>query len=198
MTDLHTLGGTYGYASWLNDFGVVVGNATNEGDQSLLAFRWQDGAMTNLGTLPGNSCSSPDAINASGQVVGGSGVSASFPACTDLVEHAFLWECGRMIDLNDFVPDSSDLTLNEAVFINDNGEISGYGTLPNGDQHVFLLLPCQGSGDGCEEAQVRSAQVKRASEASPGKLSPAEMMGRYRSLRTGRNRRYGMPQSSAQ
>ena len=103
-----------------------------------------------------------------------------------------------MIDLNDFVPDSSDLTLNEAVFINDNGEISGYGTLPNGDQHVFLLLPCQGSGDGCEEAQVRSAQVKRASEASPGELSPTEMMGRYRSLRGGRNRRYGMPQSSAQ
>ncbi|MGA6987893.1 MAG: hypothetical protein WBZ01_17680 [Terriglobales bacterium] len=148
--------------------------------------------------MPGNSCSTADAINSSGQVVGGSGDSASAPACTDLVEHAFLWENGRMIDLNGFVPDSSDLTLNEAVFINDNGEITGFGTLPNGDQHVFLLLPCQGGGDGCEEAHVRSAQVSQAPAASPGKSSAVEMSARYRSSKAGRSRRYGMPQTSAQ
>ncbi len=103
-----------------------------------------------------------------------------------------------MIDLNGFVPDSSDLTLNEAVFINDNGEITGFGTLPNGDQHVFLLLPCQGGGDGCEEAHVRSAQVSQAPAASPGKSSAVEMSARYRSSKAGRSRRYGMPQTSAQ
>jgi probable HAF family extracellular repeat protein len=154
MKDLGALGGTYGYASWLNDLGEVVGAATNEGDQALLAFRWKDGAMTKLGVLPGNACSVSDAINGSGQVVGGSGVNeaAFFPVCTDSVEHAFLWEDDRMIDLNSFVPKSSELTLNEAVFINHNGEISGFGTLPNGDQHVFLLVPCEEGEDACEEA----------------------------------------------
>ena len=145
MKDLGALGGTYGYAAWLNDSGEVVGGATNEGDQALLAFRWKDGVMSNLGVLSGDACSVSDAINSSGQVVGGSGLSfpAFFPACTDPVEHAFLWENGRIIDLNSFVPDSSDLTLNEAVFINDGGQISGTGTLPNGNQHAFLLVPCQ-------------------------------------------------------
>jgi probable HAF family extracellular repeat protein len=199
MKDLGTLGGTHGYAAWLNDSGMVVGAATNKGNQALLAFQWKDDVMTNLGTLAGDACSVSDAINSGGQVVGGSGLSIpNWPACTDLVEHAFLWENGRMIDLNSFVPDSSDLTLSEAVFINDRGEISGFGTLPNGDQHDFLLVPCQASEDGCEEAQARSAKVTQAPAASPAKLSRAEMPTRFRSLQSGHNRRYGIPQTSPQ
>ncbi len=199
MKDLGGLGGTYGYATWLNEFGEVVGAATNEGDQALFAFEWKNGAITNLGTLPGNVCSVSDAINTSGKVVGGSGISISayFPACTDLVEHAFLWDSRRMIDLNSFVPDSSDLTLNEAVFINDSGEITGFGTLPNGDQHVFVLVPCQGSEDGCE-AEIRSARVIRASAPNSAKLSAAELTTRFRfSLGSG-IRHYGTPQTPPQ
>jgi probable HAF family extracellular repeat protein len=202
MKDLGALGGTYGYASWLNDFGEVVGGATNEGDQAILAFRWKGGAMTNLGTLTGNACSVSDAVNSRGQVVGGSGVSeeASWPACTDLVEHAFLWENGRMIDLNGFVPDSSNLTLNEAVFINDRGEISGTGTLLNGDQHAFLLVPCQETEDGCEEAhevlKPRPSGSGLARTAGEIKRSSAEVTARFRSSMAGRNRRYGARQTS--
>jgi probable HAF family extracellular repeat protein len=129
--------------------------------------------MTNLGTLPGNVCSVSDAINSSGQVVGGSGLSISefFPACTDSVEHAFLSENGRMIDLNRFVPASSDLTLNEAVFISDRGEISGTGTLPSGDQHAFLLIPCGQDDDGTclEEGEESSAMGKKSAPI----ISPA-------------------------
>ncbi len=199
MKDLGTLGGTHGFATWLNNSGIVVGAATNKGNQALLAFLWKDDEMTDLGTLPGNACSISDAINSSGQVVGGSGLSLpTWPACTDLVEHAFLSENGQMIDLNDFVPDSSDLTLNEAVFINDGGEITGFGTLPNGDQHVFVLAPCQGNEDGCEEAQVRSARVAQAPAANPARLSRAEMSTRIRSLSVGRNRHYGKPQTLPQ
>jgi len=167
------LGGTYGYAAWLNDSGEVVGGATNEGDQTFLAFHWKNGKMTNLGTLPGNVCSVSDAINSSGQVVGGSGISgfAFFPACTDSVEHAFLSENGRMIDLNRFVPDSSYLTLNEAVFINDRGEISGTGTLPGGDQHAFLLIPCGQDDDGsCLEA---GEELSATGKKSAPIISPA-------------------------
>ena len=125
MRDLGTLGGTYGYAAWLNDAGTVVGGTTIEGDQALLTFLWEKGTMTNLGALPGNACSAADAINSAGQVVGGSGFNAapSFPACTDPVEHAVLWENGQILDLNAFVPSGSDLTLSEATFINDRGEI---------------------------------------------------------------------------
>ena len=133
MKDLGALGGTYGFASWLNDSGEAVGGASNEGDQALLAFQWKNGAMTNLGTLTGNACSLSDAINSSGQVVGGSGLdlAPNFPSCTDAIEHAFLSENGGMIDLNRFVPKNSDLTLNEAVFINDSGEITwGLGRFP--------------------------------------------------------------------
>jgi len=87
--------------------------------------------MQNLGALNGDPCSVADAVNSKGQVVGGSGFfdAAFFPACTSTVEHAFLWDNGTMVDLNVFLPPNSDLTLNEAVFINSRGEISGFGTL---------------------------------------------------------------------
>ncbi len=163
MMDLGTLGGTYGYASWINDPGAVVGSATNQDDQALLAFLWKDGVISNLGALPGDACSAADAINSAGQIVGGSGfnVAQFFPACTDLVEHAFLWENGTMVDLNAFVPPGSDLTLNEAVFINDRGEISGFGTLPNGDQHAFLLIPCgPDEHEGCQDSAIGTSTVR--------------------------------------
>ena len=190
MKDLGALGGTYGYASWLNDQGTVVGAATIERDQSLLAFQWKDGTMTNLGTLTGNVCSVSDAINSRGQVVGGSGLSDSafFPACTDPVEHAFLWEHGRMIDLNAFVPGSSGLTLNEAVFINDSGEISGAGTLPNGDQHAFLLIPCgpddteacQDGGQDVNATLRKPPIIARATTADQRNLTRRGMAAGFR------------------
>jgi hypothetical protein len=36
----------------------------------------------------------------------------------------------------------SNVTLNNTININDRGEIVGLGVLPNGDQHVILLVPC--------------------------------------------------------
>ena len=169
MTDLGTLGGTYGYAGWLNDSGAVVGTTTPQGDQALIAVLWRDGAISNLGTLPGNRCSAADAINSRGQIVGGSGFFDAdfFADCTDPVEHAVLWENGEILDLNNFVPQGYDLILNEAFFINDSGEISGVGTVSDGSQHAFLLIPCDGAGhsDGC----IDSAESTTA--ATPGNLA---------------------------
>jgi probable HAF family extracellular repeat protein len=170
MTDLGTLGGTYGFASWLNDSGAVVGLATPQGDQALIAFLWKHGAISNLGTLPGNGCSGADAINSQGQIVGGSGFNIAdfFADCNDPVEHAVLWENGKILDLNNFVPPGSDLTLNEAFFINDSGEISGLGTLSDGSQHAFLLIPCGGRGEtkGCMDS------AESTTAATPGKQAP--------------------------
>jgi len=153
MRDLGALGGNYGFAEWLNDEGMIVGSATNSGDQALLAFEWHEETMTNLGALEGNACSAADAINSTGLVVGGSGFNtASFPACTDAVEHAVMWDHGQIVDLNAFVPPGSDITLSEAFFVNDDGEIAGVGTISSGDQHTFVLLPCRDSDDECHDA----------------------------------------------
>jgi probable HAF family extracellular repeat protein len=166
MTDLGTLGGTYGFASWLNDSGTVVGLATPQGDRALIAFLWKHGVMSNLGTLPGNGCSGADSIDSGGQIVGGSGF--FFADCNDPVEHAVLWEKGEILDLNNFVPPGNDLTLNEAFFINDSGEISGLGTLSDGSQHAFLLIPCGGRGEtkGCMD------NTERTTAATSGQQAP--------------------------
>lgn len=166
----------YGFATWLNDAGEVVGNGRPQEDQgALVAFYWKNGAMKNLGTANGSACSVADAINSRGQVVGGSGLSAStfFPDCTGNTEHAVLWQNGQVLDLNAFVPADSDLTLNEAVFINDRGEITGFGSFPNGDTHAFVLIPCAADeSDGCQDANVGAASVA-SRLSSPARESTA-------------------------
>jgi hypothetical protein len=47
-----------------------------------------------------------------------------------------------MVDLATLVLPGSNITVNDAVFINDRGEIAGTGVLPNGNQHAVLLIPC--------------------------------------------------------
>jgi hypothetical protein len=189
--------------------GEIVGAATNPLDKALLAFSWNGGLMTNLGTLNGNACSVADAVNSRGQVVGGSGLSfpAFSPSCTDAIEHAVLWEDGKILDLNSLVSVPSELTLNEATFINDRGEISGFGSLANGDTHAVELIPCDTNHPDVEDcdyepveavtgAQAQSAQIPQTQAASPSKASPGEMMLRFRTLMAGHNRRYGMGQTS--
>ncbi len=60
-----------------------------------------------------------------------------------------------MIDLNAFVPPDSDLTITDGHTINDSGEITASGMLPNGDFHAILLFPCGSNpsdSDGCRDA----------------------------------------------
>jgi probable HAF family extracellular repeat protein len=149
MQDLGTLGGSFGIAEGINDAGEVVGIATNTNDQALLAFRWKDGAMINLGTVKGYDCSGASHINSKGQIVGGSFSCAIGP---DGPSHAFLWQNGVMTDLNFFVPAGSGLTLSDAGFINDQGEIAAAGVLLDGDQRAILLIPCGEGEEGCVDA----------------------------------------------
>ena len=83
MTDLGT--GPSSRAEAINNRGQVVGTACHDGVQETpcRGFLWQDGAITQLGTL-GGTCSRAMDINNRGQVVGMS--------CTAADEaHAFLW-----------------------------------------------------------------------------------------------------------
>jgi probable HAF family extracellular repeat protein len=207
LFDLGTFGGTDGEAIWLNDAGDVVGYAEfpipcpgcdSFGQEVFHAALWKHGEIIDIGPVEGDRCSAADGINSRGQVVGGSGI------CFGAV-NAFLWEeSGPAVDLNALVPVSSPLHLKEAISINDRGEITGNGVLPNGDIHTFLLIPCDSDHsdmEGCNynlvdetaATRLRSAQVTQApTTVSAIKPSNAEMMTRFRSLRAGRNRHRGM------
>jgi len=92
--DLGSLGGTCGYANWLNNRGQVIGTMTLAGDATNHAFLWDKGVLTDLGTLGGNNSEAWFA-NDKGEVVGRADFS---PTSTD--HHAFLWRRGQgMIDL---------------------------------------------------------------------------------------------------
>jgi hypothetical protein len=70
---------------------------------------------------------------------------------------AFLWENGDMLDLNQFVPVGTEITLTEVEQINDRGEMFGIGTLSNGEDRAFLLIPCDENHltvEGCDYSMV--------------------------------------------
>jgi probable HAF family extracellular repeat protein len=122
--------------------------------------------MRDLGIVPDMSLltgtSAATGINAKTQIVGAAG------ACDGSANEAFLWEKGSMVNLNALIPSDSAMYLIWAVQINDRGEITGFGVLPNGDLHSFLLLPCdensserncQGSDDGSVIARTQRPSV---------------------------------------
>jgi probable HAF family extracellular repeat protein len=149
LTDLGNLGGPQSAQAYdINDVGQVVGYATSAAGPQR-AFLWQDGGMTELGTL-GGSASLANALNDAGQVVGTSrtttGSSATNPflweggVMTDLGvgpgtaygindagqvvgqrnTHGFLWDDGAVTDIGDFGGGAST-----AVAINDAGQVVG-------------------------------------------------------------------------
>lgn len=107
---LGTLFGPSGAPIALNDHDQVVGiSPTATGTRH--AFIWQDGTMTDLGSLGGDTF--PTAINDRGQVIGQS-------TTADGAEHAFLWQNGTISDLGTVNGDTST-----ARAINDSGEVVG-------------------------------------------------------------------------
>jgi probable HAF family extracellular repeat protein len=164
ITDLGTLpGGNYSYPTGINPSGHVVGLATTSSG-AFHAFLWQNGAMTDLGTLGGFSSIASD-INNTGQVAGISDTVGDGP-------HLFLYSNGIMQDLNIQTSglagkvgmnDSAQLVCqlpnqhgflyssgvvqdlgtfggptSQAAGINNKGEICGFADPPSGVHHTFI------------------------------------------------------------
>jgi probable HAF family extracellular repeat protein len=115
MIDLGTLGGTLGYANWLNNRGQVIGTSNLAGDATHHAFLWERGKLTNLGTLGGNNSEAWFA-NDEGEVVGRADISMS-----STHHHAFVWKNGVMIDLGTV----AGQPLSTAEGINSKGQVVG-------------------------------------------------------------------------
>ncbi len=117
----------------INDNGQVVGASgacarlsPSIGAHALL---WQNGSMTDLGSLGGHRSNVAFAINRQGQIVGFSGLLG------DTTAHAFLWQNGGpMRDLGTL---SGDF-LSVAFGINHNGQVVGQSCDQRGSCRAFL------------------------------------------------------------
>jgi probable HAF family extracellular repeat protein len=105
VTDLGTLGGTFGQAFGINNKGEVVGWSTLPGDTVTHAFLWRKGLITDLGAF-GGTVSVAYAINERSEVVGTSETSVPDPLGEDFCAYGdhliclpFLWRGGVMTAL---------------------------------------------------------------------------------------------------
>jgi len=153
ITDLGTVpGGTGSLAVAVNNLGQVVGFSDNDIPDAFSlagvatqtrAFLWQDGVMTDLGTLGG-----PDAIaflvNERGQISGIAYTdSIASTNCFPLTTHPFFWEHGEMVDVG-----TLGGTCGIANWMNNRGQVVGYSNVV-GDQsnHAFRWEKGQGLKD---------------------------------------------------
>ncbi len=123
IVDLGTLGGWTATAHDINEAGQVVGAAdTPSGYRH--AYLWEDGVMTDLGTLGAILQSDARSINNLGQVVGTA-------SNTGGIARSFFWEDGEMEELGD------PAVAKSAYDINDVGQVVGVMAAVGGS-HAFL------------------------------------------------------------
>jgi probable HAF family extracellular repeat protein len=152
VTDLPTGDKTWSYAYAVNNAGQVAGEyaGTDSGwkgyviSKGKLTALYSDpskysvsaSALNSWGQVPlmGAPGTTPYGINDSGQVVG-SGTTSSGQ------QHAFLFQNGKMFDLNDLISPESHWDLIKAKGINNHGQIVGEGINPDGTRHAFMLTP---------------------------------------------------------
>jgi probable HAF family extracellular repeat protein len=175
LKDLGTLGGTYSNANWINDGGEIVGGSNIPADAEYHPFLWKNGVMTDLGSVAGDICNGANSINSQEQVVGfGS-------ADCNSEDHAFLSENGGpVMDLQGLVSPGSGLTLINAVFINDMGEIAARAKLTNGDEHAVALFPCDENHPGVEGCDYSLVDTTAATQNPELTTFPAKRSARHR------------------
>ena len=158
LIDIGALGGAVSYIAGnetghrqLNNRGIVAGTADistpdpNAGNPDLClnpdcfflshAFLWQNGVLTDLGTLPGGNDSSANVINARGWIAGGSTTGEIDPLTGGPVFHAVFWK-NEIIDLGTLGGNESG-----SNYVNNEGQVVGasaINTTSNPPTHPFL------------------------------------------------------------
>ncbi|MGA8607836.1 MAG: hypothetical protein WB616_13190 [Candidatus Sulfotelmatobacter sp.] len=157
LIDIGTLGGPIGYGSvngdgfrLLNNSGAVVSFADTpfpDPNQAYEvfgcydpdcyqghAFRWKDGVMTDLGTLPGKNNSAAGSINSHGWITGQSQSSVIDPNLGIPEFRAVLWRHGQITDLGTLPGGNEAL----GIFVNDSDQVVGFSD--NGIPDPFSLF----------------------------------------------------------
>jgi probable HAF family extracellular repeat protein len=134
MTDLGTVGGRESWAESINDAGQVVGwSDTKSGADHAFITGPNGVGMTDLGTL-GGEYSVASGINDAGQAVGGSGTAAGN-------YHAFITgpDGVGMTDLNSLVDLPAGVVLEQAIAINNMGQVIVITGMPEPESYALML-----------------------------------------------------------
>ena len=168
LPDLGTPG-AIAYA--INGHNQIVGQAVNSEGTALAAI-WENNTVRSLGVLlPGDAAAFATSINNRGQVVG-----SSFDSSGNW-SHGLIWEKGRMFDLNQLFPATSNLYVISASNINESGQIAGMAVEMAGPHagtivHSFLATPAN-EDQGKTVADVVGTLPKiTVPAAKVSKLSP--------------------------
>ena len=163
-------GGMFNVAVTLNNRTEVVGGSKVTSG-ALHTFLWTRAAgMSDLGVIDTDLGSAPGiaGINNRGQVVGVSCINDA--ECNffnpNFMGRAYLWQDGKMMDLNSLVVGGTPLYLASASGINDVGEIVGLGVDPSGTPHAFLATPVR--GESANESVSPATQSLSAPALSQG------------------------------
>jgi probable HAF family extracellular repeat protein len=155
----------------INNRGVVVGFADLPGDvvdgqlnANFIGFVWtKENGMQAIPVLEGDSIVEATGINNLGQIVGVSFGNPLYP-----LGRAFIYENGKVTDLNTLIPEDSPLFLtgNTDLDINDRGEIVGQACVVSdgactADLPAFKLIPV------CDSAAASAATRAAVSSATP-------------------------------
>jgi probable HAF family extracellular repeat protein len=151
MTDLGTLGGESSWARGINNAGQIFGYSEyRTNDLARHAFIIDNGVMIDLGTL-GGTVSHPLAMNNQGHVIGDSEDDLGFPV-------PFLYRNGQMVNVNSLLPPDSGWEIDAALYINDAGQIAGFGS-HNGEFAWYILTPGNDNTNRAPEANAGDDQT---------------------------------------
>jgi probable HAF family extracellular repeat protein len=137
MTDLGLMGGDEGGATAINNAGDIVGTIQTGNGLGKNAFLYSGGVMHDIGSLGGVYSIASD-INALGQIVGRTTVTQ------DPIPNffrAYLYEDGKMQDLNSMVSGIDGWNLDGAFAINDSGQILAFACPSGAPCRSVLLNP---------------------------------------------------------